>query len=422
MRANEFLIEYNRAATVSSMGDRLIAAYQKEPADQTGLTGRIPDDQRDAVINSILGRIEGVDPTKNKEYTRAMANWYADGKINMEDLSSTLHDYLVKFHELKMRKIVQPPYNDILRYKNAQDFMDALDKFEVPDKTKPDERGQAKSMYEDADLRIIVPMDKAAACYYGRGTRWCTAAEKSNAFDTYNKKEPMYIIIPKQPTHVGEKWQFHFNSSQYMNEKDQPVNLTDLIQRYPQMTQIFAKQGKQYRIASLCLRPEKMASFIPVAQEKFHNEFSRKISYELPALAKSIMREIFTSKKLRTIMTELGEGPHQLTQSFKDDLKELLPNLIRDLDEKLLDVISGKRLNFEEASLETMENMIDQSSLMDDLRELTEHYIEFTAGEDKFSPEDLIYEAAMEIQYGVANPVDDIADEVWRQIFDEAVA
>jgi hypothetical protein len=69
-----------------------------------------------------------------------------------------------------------------------------------------------------------------------------------------------------------------------------------------------------------------------------------------------------------------------------------------------------------------MENMIDQSSLMDDLRELTEHYIEFTGGGDKFSPEDLLYDSAMEIQYGVANPVDDIADEIWRQIFDEAVA
>ena len=50
-----------------------------------------------------------------------------------------------------------------------------------------------------------------AACYYGQGTRWCTAATRGkNYFSEYHNESPLLIILPKEPQYPGEKYQLHF--------------------------------------------------------------------------------------------------------------------------------------------------------------------------------------------------------------------
>jgi len=92
-------------------------------------------------------------------------------------------------------------------------------------------KGDAETVFENGQVRIIHPKDQAAACYYGQGTRWCTAATgSSNYFDRYNSGGPMYILLPKQPKYEGEKYQLHFESGQFMDETDSQVNdIVELI-------------------------------------------------------------------------------------------------------------------------------------------------------------------------------------------------
>jgi len=102
-------------------------------------------------------------------------------------------------------------------------------------------KGAAKEVYSDDSVRIIVPEDQEAACYYGQGTRWCTAATQgSNYFNQYSRSGPLYILLPKQPKYQGEKYQLHFDSDQFMNEEDEPVSLVDLLKhRFPKTLQFF---------------------------------------------------------------------------------------------------------------------------------------------------------------------------------------
>jgi hypothetical protein len=81
-------------------------------------------------------------------------------------------------------------------------------------------------------VRIVVPEDQNAACYYGQGTRWCTASRTStNYFGHYSKDGPLYILLPKQPKHDGEKYQLHFASEQFMDENDYGVeNIVNLLE------------------------------------------------------------------------------------------------------------------------------------------------------------------------------------------------
>ena len=174
MKLSHILLEYNRDITAQKWGSKLLAVANKDNSfrDLEHLQAyQIDKDER--FIPSILAKIESADPTKNKEYTQAIVKMYASGGIKMEDITSTLADYLVKFHKLKTKKMIKPPYNDLMRYSNVQDFYKAVEQF--PDvEEKQENRGKADLVYNDAQLRIITPIDETSACYYGQGTRWCT--------------------------------------------------------------------------------------------------------------------------------------------------------------------------------------------------------------------------------------------------------
>ena len=88
--------------------------------------------------------------------------------------------------------------------------------------------------FESEDATIYTPKTVEESCHYGRGTKWCTASIKGeNMFDEYNRKAQLYIIVPKYPKYKREKYQIHYETDSYMNEKDKPVDIKDLVSRFP---------------------------------------------------------------------------------------------------------------------------------------------------------------------------------------------
>jgi hypothetical protein len=100
------------------------------------------------------------------------------------------------------------------------------------------------ALYFDGEtIRIYKLSNKEEACYYGRGTRWCTAARENNMFDEYNKADILYVIIPKKPQYEGEKYQIAISRDdggieQHMNEKDEPFEINELVTLYPETRQM----------------------------------------------------------------------------------------------------------------------------------------------------------------------------------------
>lgn len=253
MRAKDFLLEYNRQITADKVGDNLILALANDyshvlPTSLTTLRqklsgisrttlpqlrGVIPAEKRLQMINAILAEIEAKDPTPNKAYTPWLAKTYAKRNLRIEDINR--NDLLGMYDIAKKRKKVKPEHADINRFGSYSEFEDtmqsAYNNFEdLDDKEKPE--GKASKEYEDAEVTVVVPHDQAAACRYGRGTRWCTAATRSNnLFNQYNESGDLYIIIPKNPEHEGEKYQIHIPSESFMNEHDKPVNLGWLLEK-----------------------------------------------------------------------------------------------------------------------------------------------------------------------------------------------
>lgn len=262
MQIRDILLEYDRSRAVQALGKNLLLAAIRDavslwrvPLDQlqqhlADRASRVADEfdspaDQARYINRVMNSIEAADPTANKKYTQWMARQFAMGHIlKLEDVVSTLADSVAKFDKLNRKKKIPAPFNDINRYKTANEFMDKMDEFEDIVDDSNDNASKAKKVYADDAVTVIVPENEAAACKYGRDTRWCTAAvHGNNYFDQYNRQGPMYILIPKTPKHAGEKYQLHFPSGQFMDEDDTPVSLVSIIGqkgRFPQLQEFFA--------------------------------------------------------------------------------------------------------------------------------------------------------------------------------------
>jgi hypothetical protein len=249
MRAKQFILrEYSREKTANVFGNKLIVALGNDKShtlagtqlgsdrafidQKTKVGSEITAEQRQTLIDHIMVVIENSDPTPNKEYVQWLTKVYANQGIKLEDIISRGNSALKMYHEFKVKKILPAEYRDIGRIdfngleSIAQnlDLRNALAAKEEQDAAKTVDKGEAETVFDNDQVRIIVPKNEAASCYYGQGTRWCTAGRDNNMYDRYARDGDLYILLPKKPDYEGEKYQLHFSSNQFMDEGDNTVD------------------------------------------------------------------------------------------------------------------------------------------------------------------------------------------------------
>jgi hypothetical protein len=285
----QVLLEYNREVTMQNFGKNILAAAAKDKWLVNELSGRmrhlvggntlalkfadlIKTDPQE-VLAKIMQYIEAGDPTPHKEYAATIAKLYGRGQSPMEDIVSTLADYLTKFDKLKRKKMILPPRNDFNRYTTIADFLSVVDEYPDPDQDAgaANEKQNVKELYRDNSLIVLIPLDEKASCHYGQGTRWCTAAKNYNRFKYYSSSGPLYIIIPRQPLDSNDRYQFHFETKQYMDAQDRQIGtpgMEKLVKRFPILTKILQQPAEKFKIRPL-IGPEYkkiVVDFTPTAR------------------------------------------------------------------------------------------------------------------------------------------------------------
>jgi hypothetical protein len=234
MRAIEFLIEYNRAKTEENFGQAL---YKKILTDRTvqRIFGDDPVELIDpeVLVHFIIQRFEEADPTPNKQYVQWIVRTYVKGRFgDLEDIiDGHLWQSLTKFNKLVQRKKIPSPRNDINIFTNFSAFIRVMQlEYPDPDDPKLKDKGNAFTLYDDENFRVIVPQDEPASCYYGQGSQWCTSGTKgNNMFNYYNGIAPILIVLPKKPKYPGEKYQLHFGVSIDDNPMKSDSDIEDYI-------------------------------------------------------------------------------------------------------------------------------------------------------------------------------------------------
>lgn len=275
MRAYEFikpiLREYKRDVTINTFKQKILDTIKnKSHYDNRRIlskdlgyynpeTNTYNDDE---IIRTVFNTFEKGDPTFKEDKTGGIyipwiAREYSKGNIQrLEDVLSNVRSTLYDYHDYKKLRGFPNEFKDIMRvdYKTLASF---IAKYTPPIDEK--NKGKSKVYYEDDTVRVIIPLDEEAACYYGQGTIWCTAATKSrNYFDSYNNQGPLYIILPKKPEYTGEKYEFHPSTGEYMDEDNDPIDLSEiLLKRFPKLGEYMSKTIPEIKL-SYSFTPDKV--------------------------------------------------------------------------------------------------------------------------------------------------------------------
>ena len=222
-----YLFENRSDFIAKSLGTKLVDAIKRDSAAAKKKDEWTPSD--------VVAELASMDPTHNQSLLQWVANRYVAGDFRIED-APRVRKALETFDQVK-KKLTN---KDIGQFKHLSDLEDEVEKHvDTPEVKSAKQQareikdGGVKKIIDTPNFKVLEVLNQEAACYYGKGTKWCTAADDNNMFEHYSKD--LYIIIAG----TGEnqrKFQMHPTSDQFMDEKDRPVGKSDiaLLSKYPE--------------------------------------------------------------------------------------------------------------------------------------------------------------------------------------------
>ena len=87
---------------------------------------------------------------------------------------------------------------DLYQYSDRQEVIDALEAWKKEKTRNIETHKESEVVFEDDRFKVVVPKSHTASCYYGAGTKWCTATKDSdNHFTNYDKDGKLFYILDK---------------------------------------------------------------------------------------------------------------------------------------------------------------------------------------------------------------------------------
>jgi hypothetical protein len=200
-------------------------------------------------ISIFIQSIFDVDITKGK-YARFLIEVFLNDKFLEEDLigglDSTVGQAISLFHKHKhklpenMRSVYafnqetgealyQSP-GDL--WNNVKQFQGKLSGKELKKEEQEQIYRETEFIYKDkkTGFQIVSPLTKESAKWWGKGTRWCTSAEKNNRFEHYTKDAPLFILLVPDKQKL-QLWKYD-NRIQFMDENDNKISLDYIEQNW----------------------------------------------------------------------------------------------------------------------------------------------------------------------------------------------
>lgn len=255
---------------LKTYGPRLEAKWNSS-SEPTDIQKDINDQQDETVAGKIISYISYYDPTPKKLYTQWMVIRYLKNALRLEDLESVSAN-LQRFHDMKAHRQIPADKTDINVFKSAADLADvvrttAVSLVAAEDSEEQTMLEQSEVLYNDQYIRILIPKTKAAACFFGRNTEWCTAwgnhiefglrhqgrnPTQTNRYDNYAQSGPLYIIDIKPLMSPHDKpipgteriYQYHSETAQFMDVNDRYLdinNVKHLLETYPMILKVIGE-------------------------------------------------------------------------------------------------------------------------------------------------------------------------------------
>ena len=194
-----------------SVGD----IYQKYYSD-------IPEEVYRTVVTQADPTYNPQKPDKMGIYTKWLLGMIRKGAFKLGDVKEA-HDLLGVFDRYKSRlevKDVTQLHSMAELYNLVQPYINSNVTASKSEEIRRVKDEESEVWYEDGEWLVVVPYSEEAAKLYGKGTKWCTAAENDNMYEYYADQGDLYILIRKSD---GAKFQFHFETQQFMDAEDKEI-------------------------------------------------------------------------------------------------------------------------------------------------------------------------------------------------------
>ena len=127
------------------------------------------------------------------------------------------------------------PQTDLNEYKNVGQLIEAIKDYEGKTRREVKKVEGGNVVYEDPRFFVVNPLTHQSSCYYGKGTKWCTAADTDHQFTQYNQDGKLFYILDKtKPTNdpyykIAILQKFNGDNTVY-DAKDETIkNLSELV-------------------------------------------------------------------------------------------------------------------------------------------------------------------------------------------------
>ena len=138
------------------------------------------------------------DINPNHKYLEWIAkNWDTSGPNEDGEMEHNLKEILLavsKFDNQSQRLQVK----DLNQYRDIEELFNALKKLGETARRSVEINDEVEKVYEDNRFVVVVPTTHKSSCYYGAGTKWCTASKDTEShFSNYKSGGELYYIIDK---------------------------------------------------------------------------------------------------------------------------------------------------------------------------------------------------------------------------------
>jgi len=113
--------------------------------------------------------------------------------INFDESFSKLYTAL-EFFEKNSGNLIQ---SDLYQYKSIDDLLNAISEFQKKQRRIVKKVKGGNVVYDGSRFFVVNPLTHDASCYYGQGTKWCTAASTDTHFNSFNEDGKLFYVIDK---------------------------------------------------------------------------------------------------------------------------------------------------------------------------------------------------------------------------------
>jgi hypothetical protein len=123
-------------------------------------------------------------------------NWVGKNldAIGFDEKVSKLSNAVKKFDSISSNL----PITDLYQYKSEEQLYSALEEYQNKQKRVVRQVEGGNVVFENDKFFVVNPLNHKTSCYYGKGTKWCTAAETDYQFNKYNEDGKLFYIIDKR--------------------------------------------------------------------------------------------------------------------------------------------------------------------------------------------------------------------------------